>query len=148
MKSPKIKKLPKDDLDAVARLSSMQYFPAGRQGQKALTDAFATACANKDRVKQAVQYFLDEFDKCPTVHEIKAHCYQNYLHMKDGVNRLKQLKETVECSKCDQLGRKYIVQVDGKWIDMLPDMIADGKYPTALTFCDCEIGKELKRITK
>lgn len=149
MKSPKTKKLLNEDLDAVARLSAMQYFPSGKQGQKALTDAFATACASKARVKQAVQHFLDEYDNCPSVHQIKSYCHQNYLHMKDGVSRLKQLKETVECPKCaDHPGRRFVIQVDGKWIDPPPDMAATGEEKMVFIDCDCEIGKELRRVQK
>lgn len=142
MKSPRTKKLLNEDLDAVARLSAMQYFPPGKQGQKALTDAFATACASKDRVEQAVQHFLDEYDKCPTVHEIKAYCYQNYLHMKDGVSRLKQLKATVKCPKCDGYGRapaEPLARTEGPF---------KGQVDAVLTYCDCEIGKELRRVSK
>ena len=148
MTAPKQKKLPKTELNAVAQLSSMNFFPTHSEGQKALIDAFATTCANKNRVTQGVQYFLDNFTNCPTVHEIKSYCFRNYFHLKDGVSRLRKLKETVECPKCaDHPGRRYVIQVDGKWIDPPADM-ADTEGKFVLTLCDCEIGKELKRIQR
>ena len=136
----KKRKLPPKDLAAVGRMAAMNYFPKEAIGQKAIMDAFSGACFDKTRVDQAVQHFLDEFDECPTPHQIKTYCFASHLHLKNGVSRLATLRKTDECTLCDGYGRapgKSTTATEGPF---------KGQVYEHLVYCTCAIGQELKRI--